>query len=222
MGLEKHLRHCFARCGKPLIVTEWGFPALDASDSRGRPLPSLHGAGMRVDTQQQKAACYAIMQRDLFSLPFIVGSHYFMWCDEPALGISKTFPEDSNYGLVSESDKPYTLVTETAARVNAQMADVHAGRIRREEISPGPAAPAAAAAAAARRGRIALSADGCGLHGRDGALAADQGCGRRKALRSSRLAGDSARDAWTELGCYEAVLQTITPEGQRLAASRPG
>ena len=27
VGLEKHLRHCFARCGKPLIVTEWGFPA---------------------------------------------------------------------------------------------------------------------------------------------------------------------------------------------------
>ena len=151
------------------------------------------------------------MQRDLFGLPFIVGSHYFMWCDEPALGISKTFPEDSNYGLVSESDKPYALLTETAARVNAQMADLHAGRIRREDISPGTC-PRATGSCAARRGRVAVSADRCRLHGRDGAFAAGQGYGQRKAVRSRRLAA-TARDAWTELGCYEAVLQIKTSEG---------
>jgi len=116
IGLEKHLRRGFERCGKPLMLTEWGFPALDASDSRGKPLPSQHGAGMRVDNQQQRAACYAILQRDLFRLPFMVGSHYFMWVDEPAEGISKSFPEDSNYGLVSESDTPYPLLTAAATR----------------------------------------------------------------------------------------------------------
>ncbi|MDW8030078.1 MAG: hypothetical protein RMK94_17000, partial [Armatimonadota bacterium] len=92
LGVEEHLRKRYEICKKPIIVTEWSFPALDAKDSQGRPLPCKHGAGMRVDNQTQKAKCYAIIQRTLFSLPFIVGSHYFMWVDEPALGISSTFP----------------------------------------------------------------------------------------------------------------------------------
>jgi hypothetical protein len=42
-----------------------------------------------------------------------------MWVDEPAQGISDTFPEDSNYGLVDVDDEPYAELVETAARVNA-------------------------------------------------------------------------------------------------------
>src|SRR5206468_1120883 len=127
-----------ALCHKPIILTEWSFPALDARDTEGRPLPSQHGAGMRVDTQDQKARCYAIMQRTLFALPFVVGSHYFMWGDEPALGISSTFPEDSNYGLVSETDQPYPVLTTTATRVNAQMMALHAGQIKMTDVPAGP------------------------------------------------------------------------------------
>lgn len=73
VGLEEHLRSRYTIRQKPLIITEWSFPALDAKDSTGRPLPCKHGAGMRVDTQEQKAACYAIMQRTLFGLPFALG-----------------------------------------------------------------------------------------------------------------------------------------------------
>lgn len=127
LGIEEHLRKRYEICRKPIIVTEWSFPALDAKDSQGRPLPCKHGAGMRVDNQTQKARCYAIMQRTLFSLPFIVGSHYFMWVDEPALGISSTFPEDSNYGLVNEADEPYPELTAMATKVNAQMFALHSG-----------------------------------------------------------------------------------------------
>jgi agarase len=127
LGIEEHLRKRYELCRKPIIVTEWSFPALDAKDSQGRPLPCKHGAGMRVDNQTQKARCYAIMQRTLFLLPFIVGSHYFMWVDEPALGISSTFPEDSNYGLVNEADEPYPELTAMATKVNAQMFALHSG-----------------------------------------------------------------------------------------------
>lgn len=137
VGLAEHLRPRFALCGKPMMLTEWGFPALDAHDTQGHPLPSQHGAGMRVDTQAQRARCYAIMQRDLFALPFIVGSDNFMWADEPALGVSAAFPEDSNYGLVSETDAPYTALTRTATLVNARVADIHAGRLP----VPSPRAP---------------------------------------------------------------------------------
>lgn len=128
IGVVEHLQRRYKLCRKPIIITEWSFPALDAKDSEGRPLPCKHGGGMRVETQGQKARCYALFQRTVFSLPFVVGSHYFMWVDEPALGISSTFPEDSNYGLVNEADEPYLELTAMATKVNAQMSALHAGR----------------------------------------------------------------------------------------------
>jgi hypothetical protein len=110
----------YERVRKPMIITEWSFPALDSG------LPCKHGAGMRVDTQDQKAACYRIFANMTADLPFMVGYHYFMWADEPALGISSTFPEDSNYGLVNEQDEPYLILTKTAGEVNRQAAQRHA------------------------------------------------------------------------------------------------
>jgi len=127
VGMDEHLREHFALCQKPMMITEWSFPALDAKDSAGTAIPSTHGAGMRVDSQAQRAAAYTIMQESLLRTPFVVGSHYFMWSDEPASGISRAFPENSNYGLVNESDAPYAELTRAATEVNAQALSIHAG-----------------------------------------------------------------------------------------------
>jgi len=105
---------------RPMIITEWGFPALDSG------LPCKHGAGMRVDTQEQKAACYRIFAQAMSDLPFMVGYHYFMWADEPAAGIRATFPEDSNYGLVNEKDETYETLVKTVTAVNHAAAARHA------------------------------------------------------------------------------------------------
>lgn len=120
-GVAERFRGFFKLARKPMMLTEWSFPALDAG------LPSKHGAGMRVDTQAQKAECFRIYQEMLFRLPFMVGSDYFMWVDEPALGISDTFPEDSNYGLVNEEDVPYAQLTAMAMRVNKMVYALHGG-----------------------------------------------------------------------------------------------
>ncbi|MBX7258818.1 MAG: hypothetical protein K1Y02_20820 [Candidatus Hydrogenedentes bacterium] len=105
---------------RPMMVTEWSFPAFDAG------LPSLHGAGMRVDTQAQRTQCFRHFQTFLFQLPYMVGSDYFMYLDEPALGISSSFPEDSNYGLVNEQDEPYPGITGAARELNAKVYEIHA------------------------------------------------------------------------------------------------
>jgi len=63
---------------RPIIITEWSFPALDAG------LPCRHGAGMRVDTQTQRSRSFAFFQATLFSLPFIIGSDYFMFAVHPS------------------------------------------------------------------------------------------------------------------------------------------
>lgn len=107
------------KAARPMMVTEWSFPALDAG------LPSRHGAGMRVDTQEQRAKCFSHFQEFLFRIPYIIGSCYFMYVDEPALGISSTFPEDSNYGLISEKDVPYPAITAAAANLNPEAPMLH-------------------------------------------------------------------------------------------------
>ncbi len=103
-------------CGRPLMVTEFAFPALDA----GRPC--FYGAGQRFPTQQGRAAATALFARTMLSLPFFAGYSYFMFLDQPASGISKTFREDSNYGLVSEFGVPYREITDAFRAIHADLA----------------------------------------------------------------------------------------------------
>ena len=103
-----------------MIITEWSFPALDAG------LPSSCGAGQRFRTQAERTQATELFARTLLALPFMVGYDYFMWVDEPALGISFKFPEDSNYGLVNERGEPYREITEMFTRINHEAEALHA------------------------------------------------------------------------------------------------
>jgi hypothetical protein len=178
-------------------------------------VPSLHGAGMRVDTQQQKADCYAIFQRELLWLPFMVGSHYFMWCDEPALGISRDFPEDSNYGLVSETNEPYAELTATATRVNAQLAALHAGQIPPAAIKAGPPpARAAVPAPAPAKGTVEFQKTAQGYAVQTGALRLVKS-GPGGDLFDSVACRIDGRGDWIELGSYQAVMGASSGGGPR-------
>jgi len=203
LGLSEHLNRAHRLTARPIMVTEWSFPALDAHDSSGRALPSLHGAGMRVDTQSQKSRAFALMQAALFRTPFVVGSSYFMWADEPALGISSSFPEDSNYGLVDENDEAYREVTAAARLVNVQAVALHLGASWHPPAALQiklPAIPRVTASKVLWSGEnneIALENGALRLQNRDGRLLI------------------SARDGenWIELGLYSLMLQERV-EGQ--------
>ena len=85
---------------RPLFVSEWSFPALDT----GRRC--LVGAGQRFHTQAERAQASEMLLRTVMALPFLVGDDFFMWQDDPALGVNKDFHENSNYGLVNVNDEP--------------------------------------------------------------------------------------------------------------------
>ena len=129
-------RRVHALCNRPMLVTEWSFPALDA----GRPC--LHGAGQRFHTQRERAAAVELFARTILSEPYMVGYNWFMWVDQPAAGLRPALPEDSNYGLVGEDGRPYALVTEAFARVNG---------LSRKSARPGAGAPGAKPETTARR-----------------------------------------------------------------------
>ena len=99
---------------KPLLLTEWSFPALDSG------LPCTYGAGQRFYTQAERAHASEMLLRTVMALPFFVGDDFFMWQDDPALGFNKDFHENSNYGLVNVNDEPYADLTAMFARVHAE------------------------------------------------------------------------------------------------------
>lgn len=104
--------------GKPLMVTEWSFPALDAG------LPSTCGCGQRFKTQRQRAQATAAFARTMVSLPCVVGYDYFMWVDQPPEGLRPSFGENSNYGLVSEKGVVYREVTEALKSVHGRVGEI--------------------------------------------------------------------------------------------------
>lgn len=97
--------------GRPLLVSEFGYRALDSG------LPNTWPPFQVVlDTQTQRAAAYQNYVDCLINTGYVVGAHWFEHADEPAIGRSDG--EDDNWGLVTEGDEPYELVVETAATLH--------------------------------------------------------------------------------------------------------
>ncbi len=104
------LREIHRLTGRPVMITEFSFRARDSG------LPNTKGAGVVVETQQERAEHFERYVRELMALPMVVGYHWFEHADEPAEG--RFDGENSNYGVVNIQDEPYQVLTETMTRVN--------------------------------------------------------------------------------------------------------
>jgi agarase len=107
---DRALRSIASVVHKPLLVMEYSFRAADAG------VPNSYPPIFPVyPDQAARAAAADTYLRSLYAAPWIVGDHWFEYVDEPAGGRFDT--EDSNFGLVSSADRPWsTLVTTLAAR----------------------------------------------------------------------------------------------------------
>lgn len=117
--LVEQLAERYAIVGKPMLVTEWSFPALDSG------LLCTDGAGQRFRTQYERTRATELCAKTFLSLPFFIGYDYFMWVDEPYSGISRLFPENTNYGLVSERGVPYPEITAMFAKLHSEIDKWH-------------------------------------------------------------------------------------------------
>ena len=109
--------------GKPTILTEFSFKALDSG------LYCTIGAGDPVETQQDRADLFTAYVEDLASLPFNVGYHWFKYRDQPREGAGTRSPgglggENSNYGVVKLNGEPWTLLVNRMTEVNARLETV--------------------------------------------------------------------------------------------------
>ena len=124
MSVEEAFAGRHVLCRKPMMVTEWSFPATDSA------LPCLHGAGQRYFCQSGRVAASELFATSMMRIPFLVGYDYFKWIDDPAEGYGPDFREDCNYGLFDIGDEPYRELYSMFRRIHAK-----AGEIRR---SPAP------------------------------------------------------------------------------------
>ena len=125
--------------GRPLMVTEWSFPALD------RGMPCTWGAGMRVKTQAERVQACELVAKTFLSCPQVVGYDYFMWRDQPAGGWSSSFKENCNYGLVNADGEPYADLTAMFRRLHAEAGFWHRAAAPAENVVPDSCMPQSAA-----------------------------------------------------------------------------
>ncbi|MBN2452450.1 MAG: hypothetical protein JXR77_18840, partial [Lentisphaeria bacterium] len=134
-GLRDRFRELGEITGRPVLVGEWSFKAMDSG------LPNTRGAATPVETQQDRAVGYASTLAVLLDNPHVVGAHWFIHSDQPLEG--RFDGENSNYGLVDLADRPYGPLVVTAAFMNRfayVLADGAAfGKARVEILPEGPA-----------------------------------------------------------------------------------
>ncbi len=194
---------------RPMLITEWSFPALDAG------LPSVHGAGQRFRTQTERTAATSLFARTMLSLPFLLGYDYFMWVDEPALGISTPFPEDSNYGLINEDGVPYPQLTEMFASLQREAGAWRSKpapqALAQPKTGPRPDAMTTArkAGVAAGEAKAYFVREGDTFRAGNGRLELSGILGVGNLVRRVTLDG-----AEKSFGQYNALLQTLTAGGQ--------
>lgn len=97
--------------GRPLLISEFGFRAADSGMPNSWPpqYPTLA-------TQAERADRYEAFAKRALAMPWIVGMHWFEWCDQPPVG--RFDGEDNNWGLVNNDDEPYEVLVERTAQVN--------------------------------------------------------------------------------------------------------
>lgn len=82
----------------PVLIGEWHI----GCSSYGPPHHGIRGES----TQKERAAACLNYLKSARRNPFIVGAHYFMYCDEPALGRPQD-GENMQIGFVDVTDTPY-------------------------------------------------------------------------------------------------------------------
>jgi agarase len=115
----ERLRQITELTGKPAMVTEFSFKAMDSG------LPNTKGAARPVATQEDRANGFAGYVEALAALPSCVGYHWFEYRDQPKEG-RRLDGENSNYGLVRIDFTPWDVLTRRMKKVNAEVEAAHA------------------------------------------------------------------------------------------------
>jgi hypothetical protein len=114
-------RHHQACGGQPLWVTEFSWHAPWDNRSGDR---NMIGFSSRVAKQASRGLGYKAMVGQAASLPFVIGTDWFQYADEPPQG--RNDGEDVNFGLVDIKDVPYSGLINAVRATNRRVDSLHA------------------------------------------------------------------------------------------------
>ena len=121
-----HFRAYNALTNKPVMVTEFGFRALDSG------LPCTYPPGWFVQpnlkTQEERGRKYEAYVTSWAREPYFVGWHWFQYMDQPKAG--RFDGENGNFGIVNVNDDPYRDFVDRFTAANQRAWGLHGAPAR--------------------------------------------------------------------------------------------
>jgi hypothetical protein len=122
----EQLRAIAAATGRPTLIGEWHFGALDA----GLPATGIGHVGSQAD----RGRAYRVYVETAAAIPECVGVHYFTLYDQSALG--RFDGENYNIGFLDVCHRPYESLVSAARAAHEQMYRVAEGGAAPYEDAP--------------------------------------------------------------------------------------
>jgi len=120
----QYLRRLHQLTGKPVLITEHYVAAIDNRSGN----PNTGGIFTTVKDQDERARVFEYRLRTLVNEPYIIGTHWFTYADEPPHG-RPIDGEDYNFGTVDIENKPYELLTTAMTRSHGLVHQWHSNSI---------------------------------------------------------------------------------------------
>jgi hypothetical protein len=102
--------------GKPVIIGEFHF---------GTPGRGLAASLVQVRDQAERGVAYRYYVEHAFSMPDLIGTHWFQWADQPCTG--RFDGENYNIGLVDVTDRHYAEMIAALRETHQRLYRVHSG-----------------------------------------------------------------------------------------------
>ncbi len=114
----KQMKRVYELTGRPILIGEFHF---------GVPANGLGAGLVQVADQKERGVGYRYYVEQAAALPCFLGTHWFIWRDEPVLG--RMDGENYNIGFVDVTDRPYRELVEAAIATHKRLYEVHIGKV---------------------------------------------------------------------------------------------
>ncbi len=116
---KERVQQIAALTGKPILIGEFHM---------GTPGRGMAPGLVQVKDHAERGVAYRYYVEQAFSMPELIGTHWFQWVDEPCTGRSDG--ENYNIGLVDVTDRPYPAMVSALKETHKRLYQVHEGEIQ--------------------------------------------------------------------------------------------